>query len=64
MSKHIVDGPRKRDDSERLEHYTKIDKEKSGKPAAQSEVLNREPRKRNPGEKLRRYTDIDRKSDE
>ena len=41
-----------------------IVKEKSGKPAAQSEKLSREPRKRNPGEKLRRYTDIERKSDE
>lgn len=64
MSKHITDGPRKRDDSERLEHYSKIDKEESGKPGAQSEALNREPKTRNPGEKLRRYTEIDRRKDD
>lgn len=64
MSKHITDGPRKRDDSERLEHYTKIEKEKSGKPGAQSEALSREARTRNPGEKLRRYAEIDRRSED
>lgn len=64
MTKHITDGPRKRDDSERLEHFTKIEREKSGKPGAQSETLNREPRSRNPGEKLRRYTEMDRRGEE
>lgn len=63
MSKHVIDGPRKRDNSERLEHYTKIEKEESGKPGKQSEALNREARTRNPGEKLRRYAQIDRRSD-
>lgn len=62
MTKHIIDGPRKRDNSERLEHYTKIEKESSGKPGAQSEALNREPRTRSPGEKLKRFTDIERRS--
>lgn len=64
MTKHIIDGPRKREDSERLEHYTKIERESSGKPGAQSEALNREPRARNPGEKLRRYTEIARRNEE
>ena len=64
MSKHITDGPRKRQDSERLEHYTKIDKESSGKPGAQSEALNRESRTRHPGEKLRRYAEMDRRKEE
>ena len=64
MAKHIIDGPRTRDDSERLEHFTKIDREKSGKPGEQSEALNREPRTRDPGEKLRRYTDMDRRSED
>lgn len=63
MSKHIVDGKRKRDDSERLEHYTNIDREKSGKPAPQSEALQREKHTRNPGEKLKRFTDIERRED-
>ncbi len=64
MTKHIIDGPRKRDDGERLAHYTKIEKETSGKPGKQSEALKREPRTRNPGEKLRRYTEIDRRSED
>lgn len=64
MTKHIIDGPRKRDDSERLERFTKIERESSGKPGAQSETLNREPRSRNPGEKLRRYTEMDRRGEE
>lgn len=63
MSKHPIDRPRKRDDSERLEHFTKIDKEKSGKPAKQTEAVNREPRTRNSGEKLKRFTDIERREE-
>lgn len=64
MPKHIIDGPRKREDSERLERYTKIDREKSGKPGEQTETVSREPRTRNPGEKLRRFTEIDRRGDD
>ena len=64
MAKHIIDGPRKRDDSERLERYTKIERETSGKPGAQTETVSREPRTRNPGEKLRRFVDIDRRGDD
>ena len=60
MSKHIIDGPRKRDDSERLQHFAKIDKDASGKRSQQSESLDREPRTRNTSETLRRYVDIDR----
>lgn len=61
MSKHIIDGPRTRD-SDRVEHYAKIEREKSGKPSKQSEALQREARTRHPGEKLRRYVKIDRDS--
>lgn len=63
MSKHIVDGPRKRDDSERLERYSGIERGKSGKPGPQSEALQREKHTRNPGEKLKRFTDIERRED-
>lgn len=61
MSKHIIDGPRTRD-GDRVEHYAKIEREKSGKPSNQSEALRRGARTRRPGEKLRRYVKIDRDS--
>ncbi|NNE81228.1 MAG: hypothetical protein HKN18_13255 [Silicimonas sp.] len=62
MSKHIIDGPRTRVESERLEHYTRIDRQTSGKPSLQSAKLTRETRSRDPGEKLRRYTKLDRQN--
>ena len=60
MSKHIIDGPRSHDASERLEQYSRIDRKTSGKPSRQSEQLNRESRTRNLDEKLRRFTKLDR----
>lgn len=63
MGKHIVDGPRTRDDSERLERYAKIDRSQSGKPSQHSEALRREARSRIPGEKLKRFAEIDRRTD-
>ena len=63
MGKHVIDGPRKHDDSDRLEQYTKLDKAQSEEPGPQSSALHREPRRRNPGEKLRRYTEMDRGKD-
>ena len=63
MGKHIIDGARKHETSERLEQYTKLDQAQSDAPGPQSSALHREPRKRNPGEKLRRYAEMDRKKD-
>ena len=62
MSKHIIDGPRSRVTSDRLEQYTRIDAKTSGRPSRQTEQLSRENRVRSPGLKLRRFTDLDRQS--
>ncbi len=59
MAKSIVDGPRSHEGG-RVEAFTKLDRETSGKPAAQSEALFREAPKRKDGEKLRRFTKVDR----
>ena len=63
MGKHVIDGPRKHDDADRLEQYTKLDKAQSEEPGPQSEALQREKRRRNPGEKLRRFTEMERRKD-
>lgn len=63
MPKYIIDRPRKRRDGARLEHFTRMDREISDKPGAQSDAVNRAPRSRKSGEKLRRFTDLDRQSD-
>jgi hypothetical protein len=63
MSKHIIDGPRKRDSSEKLERYTKLDGQSGEKVAPQTEALRREARARKDGERLSRYTKIERRED-
>lgn len=63
MGKHIIDGSRTRSDRTRLERFSALDHERSGKPGRQSEALRREPRNRNEGGKLRRYVEIDRRED-
>lgn len=64
MGKHIIDGPRKGDDGERMKQYTRLDKEKSDQPGPQTEAKLRAPRAGDPGEKLKRFTDIERRGEE
>ncbi len=59
MAKSIIDGPRSHE-SGRVDAFTKLDRQTSGKPAHQSEVMFREERTRTPGEKLRRFTRLER----
>lgn len=62
VSKHIIDGPRSRVTSERLEQFARIDLKTSGKPRPQSDQLNRKDRTRDSGQKLRRFAAMDRRS--
>lgn len=63
MGKHIIDKPRKTGQGDRLRHYTKLDREVSGRPAPQTEALLRAPRDHASEEKLRRFAEIQRRED-
>ena len=59
--KHIVDHPRTRDASEKLERYRKLDLETRETPSAEVEAMVRQPRSRRDGEKLKRFAGLDRR---
>ena len=61
MARHIIDGPRSRDDQEKLGQFVRIDHDTADRPGPQSQALQREARKRDAGAKLKRFTEIERR---
>ena len=59
--KHIVDHPRTRVTSEKLERYRKLDLETADTVSAEVSAMVRQPRARRQGEKLRRFAELARR---
>ncbi len=60
--KHIIDHPKTRSVSARLERFTRLDRHNPGSEEKEEVKVSRTHRTRNDTEKLRRFTAIQRQS--
>ena len=60
--KHIIDHPKTRSASARLERFTRLDRHNPGSEEKEEVKVSRNHRTRKDTEKLRRFTTIERKS--